>query len=1029
VSSETHHFNFKYLEVIMKKRLSINRSVLSNTKPTVDLQGRLDEPLLATLLRILFLAFVVTAALFCNVPQASAIHPEFPIKKPDQLSPPMIHRPIHECAQAVLVYSFVPHAKVKVYAGGNELIGEAEPDFAFAEIPLMRTLKIGEMISATQTVENMVSMPTLNPVTVSSYLPSVFNKPEVGKDIYDCGVIVPVGDLVESVRVHVMADQQKIGQAEAPGTWKAVWTRPLKEGEKVTAIQIACEEDPQRTIKSPESNPVQVKPAPRPVPAPSVGNVVIGNDKVDLYGLLVGAKVKVYDRATVVGGGAATGSANWCPIDPPISSASVITATQKLCNITSNPSSPGEITKILKAPTVVGPICDGAHHVVIRNTVINSTVFVTRNGAIVGYGGAVSGDLILATTARLNTGDIIRARQYMGTTVSPMSNQVTVQGRLEKPVIEISGDEPFFKAEPGEHQIDGAVFPRGRGMGPLIKVQTCCGEGLKVKIEGVDGHNVAEIAMTEQFPGYYTGRWDWSSTSNWAIPSGIPVGEYTTKARSGCALGTAQKRFYVIFDPNEVTASTRFIYNETGIWFGSGSRWESGKKVGYDKALIYSLHPDDNRVFSRAIQQIQGETNQFNASKKLLAYENGMFAYSLSWHGQDTIHLIEHETSAQCADDANMLTALLRSIGIPSHPVTVDAAVEYGPAGWNFDTWTEALLNGSSGKIWYALHPHQANGIGPVKRDVAGSVGGDWGVATKAYNDVAIMALENWVASEVADNNADVTFSWETMCKEPGQAFLHKASWLEHLCQNNSTGGGYWGKGHWTCSPPYRSAILIELDKDAYRVGDAIKIGVTVMNKTKRPQKGVLRVTISEDRIFSKKYPDYEHLVGRKEIVISPGQKQRLEMKFNLPLTLSSDRDYAVTAYFGDVVEKTPFRVDTSYKTRLILPKVAIVDEPFVVELLVQNATERPIEGILVNLVLPFEVRAKKETIQQRIPFLKVDDRKKLRWKLYPQAPSEVAGFQVEIQSANGGSSVIRGGLEIEGPSVSQPGSAVKLSR
>src|SRR5687767_2515855 len=44
-----------------------------------------------------------------------AIHPEFPIRGRENLSPPIVSRPIHQCALAVHVTGAVPHAEVTVF--------------------------------------------------------------------------------------------------------------------------------------------------------------------------------------------------------------------------------------------------------------------------------------------------------------------------------------------------------------------------------------------------------------------------------------------------------------------------------------------------------------------------------------------------------------------------------------------------------------------------------------------------------------------------------------------------------------------------------------------------------------------------------------------------------------------------------------------------------------------------------------------------------------------------------------------------
>ena len=139
----------------------------------------------------------------CRSPDEPRINDRFPIKEGRELSPPMVYKPIHECAQVVHVYSFVPHAMVTVYANMIEQIGQTTPYFAFADIPLTRPLKLGEKVTATQTVLGQSSGHSIQAVMVSAYPTGAggFNKPAVGKDLYECGVIVPVDNLVPSVTV------------------------------------------------------------------------------------------------------------------------------------------------------------------------------------------------------------------------------------------------------------------------------------------------------------------------------------------------------------------------------------------------------------------------------------------------------------------------------------------------------------------------------------------------------------------------------------------------------------------------------------------------------------------------------------------------------------------------------------------------------------------------------------------------------------------------------------------------------------
>jgi hypothetical protein len=98
----------------------------------------------------------------------SPFHPEFRPDSGRQLSPPVVYKPIYECAEAVHVSGFVPHAHIKVLANGTELVGEADPPFGFTDVPinLVRPLKFGETISATQTVDGLTGDPSIHPVSV-----------------------------------------------------------------------------------------------------------------------------------------------------------------------------------------------------------------------------------------------------------------------------------------------------------------------------------------------------------------------------------------------------------------------------------------------------------------------------------------------------------------------------------------------------------------------------------------------------------------------------------------------------------------------------------------------------------------------------------------------------------------------------------------------------------------------------------------------------------------------------------------------
>ncbi|HWX23150.1 MAG TPA: hypothetical protein VN578_24875 [Candidatus Binatia bacterium] len=356
------------------------------------------------------------------------INERFRIKVAAELSPPSVSR-IHQCAQIAFVYGFIPGAAVTVFSGGSQLVGqENNTVFGFTVVHLNRELNAGEKITATQTAGGFTSAQSYYPVLVEAYDPSGLTQPVVSKDIYDCGQVVPVDQLEASAWVNVFDSGSKIGTDETTGTWDPVITSPLKQGHPITAQQTACTEQPALALKGPMSVAVNVKPSPNPPPWPSVDPTIVGNNAVVLRGLFAGAQIEVREHGSVVGGGLATATENWCPVNPPIPANPSVQARQTLCS-PSALSPPQTKTVPLNAPIILPPVCNGAQQVTIRGTQINATVVLLRGGSkIVGYGGAVPGDLVLQVGGgiHLSSGDVLTAVQYMGTTLGPSSAPVTV---------------------------------------------------------------------------------------------------------------------------------------------------------------------------------------------------------------------------------------------------------------------------------------------------------------------------------------------------------------------------------------------------------------------------------------------------------------------------------------------------------------------------------------------------------------------------------------------------------------------------
>ena len=934
-----------------------------------------------------------------DAPSSAEPHPQFPVDVGRQLSPPIVHKPIHECAEAVHVTGFIPHAVVRVYANGTELIGEAIPPYGFTEPPirLTRPLKLGEKVTATQTVGPNTSSHSTHPVTVDRH-PTVgggLKKPTVHQVLYDCGHVVPVDNLVESVRVRVFeGGSTLLASTPAAGPWHAVWTPELREGRLVTAQQVACEDNPAATLLSPLSDAVRVRAAPSPVPPPSVrlSDLIVGNDAVTLDGLLVGAHIEVFDRGVLVGGGYATSVANWVPINARVEPTSVITATQGLCASVSDPSPPGTPSPELPPPIVLAPICNGQQYVVVRETIVNAGVIIFRNGNVAGYGGAGGGDVVLALGggAKLATGDVITARQYMGMTLSAASAPVTVVDTVEKPAVEILGGETFFLPEPGETAIAGPVFPRGRGGGPLVTIQSCCNEGATLEILDPSGAVVATPPLTETFPGYFTARWGWESFAGWTVPDRIPVGRYSARVKTNCGQQLATKAFFVIFNPADVGGPNRFSFNEVGVWFGAGNNRL--------RALPYHLHPDDARVFNQALSAASGMTDSSQAAEAIARLEETLFAYSLSYHTNDVLDMLANYKDAQCADDANVLTALLRSVGIPAHPATADAALETGDANWTFDTWVEVLAPWGSSTNWHVYHPHED--LGPQSRS---SFGQNVGVATKSFNDLVVMADTNWVWSEVTDSHPDVSYG-RLPCGEPEQ-HITKAAWVHELCED-----GYWALEHWIC--PGRSVRESGLDM-TWGVGErpmtwggALSGTLEIRNLTDVRREDRLRLQIVADLPESKQYPD--EVLSERELPLDLRGRGTFADRFRVavPVTTVAGANLSVRVCDDQdlTLSSMPLAVRSQIDVLLDAPTQVMVGEQFNVTVQVSNAGRDELQDINLRLESDPSVSLIEGGRRRQIKGLVERGRSRQTFVLEAVSPVEATILQLSVRTANGGS-------------------------
>ena len=363
------------------------------------------------------------------------INDRYPISNParggNSLSPPHIAA-TNECSTHVYVNSFIPKATIRVYLNGTTtIIGSATPQTGFAAIPLSQQLQVGDKVTATQTVNGVVSAPSA--AAVIDDMPKILPKPTVDPNIHACGRIVPVRGLLSGVTVQVTDEtaHAPLGSGSTPNLWGSDWgpigTTPLAAGHQVTATQTACKGKP-----SDASAPATVMGDPMPMVSPKLVPPVVGNDTLTVDSVYTGADLAAVNIAVnppaSLGGGFATSPNVWMELAQPLTATEDITVAEKLCSNDTAKSTPEKPVATLTPPVLLGPICPDQTDVKVSGTTLNATLVLLKNGSIVGYGGAAPGDAVLdvAPPNAFAVGDKVSVVEYIGTIVAHSSNIVTV---------------------------------------------------------------------------------------------------------------------------------------------------------------------------------------------------------------------------------------------------------------------------------------------------------------------------------------------------------------------------------------------------------------------------------------------------------------------------------------------------------------------------------------------------------------------------------------------------------------------------
>ncbi len=348
-------------------------------------------------------------------------------KTSDQLSPPLVEGPLHECARTLLVRA-IPGAQVEVRAAGQVVGGPVVP--WLDQVKLSQALKAGQGVDARQKYHGQWSRFTPVGVVVKE-APKPAPEVVVDDRVYDCGRVVNVRDAIPGATVTVLQDGVEIGQRQVPRANDWVVTTPMSAGKRITAKQEVCPDDAEKHNVAKSWNGPRVRK--EPVPYPEVdfappGKPIEGSSRISLINLVVGASVGAQSGTVdLLTGAFANASRNFWETSQPIPEGEVHVKS-RLCGV-GETASAGTIPP--PSPRLHDP-CAHAYGLRLSGTVDGARIAIWDDkGNMLGVGAAQQKETHLplspAASNQLTVGRKIWAYQLTDSVVSGRSNEAHVK--------------------------------------------------------------------------------------------------------------------------------------------------------------------------------------------------------------------------------------------------------------------------------------------------------------------------------------------------------------------------------------------------------------------------------------------------------------------------------------------------------------------------------------------------------------------------------------------------------------------------
>lgn len=390
--------------------------------------------------------------------------------RPDDqlLSPPWLGEPLYQCATAVTVFGFVPHADLEIEVDGSVTVSATAgfPEPVGETLPLPSPLVAGQAVRVRQRSPGGPISAWSDPILARDHqadYPAGPPRPQINPSpVFQCGSRTGVSNLLGGGNVWITADGAEVGRVNGCATpQQGVNVDPFYgPGQKVRAHFELCR-DP-----SPPSVELTTQPGPTPLPTPDFDPVYESTEQIRITGIANGARVSVTRNGGPVGTFRCWGGSLLLGVSPAVSTGETLEASQQLC--ASDPPSGTGSTGVQPCSAVpaplVGPVQGGDTTIAVTNSVPGAQIRVYRNLIQVGLGAAP----VVYLTQALVAGDTVHIIQDVGQCKGHLALELTV-ACVDPPY---AGDPaaldlfPVGSAEYAAGPVKGSVYYPGQDDGP-----------------------------------------------------------------------------------------------------------------------------------------------------------------------------------------------------------------------------------------------------------------------------------------------------------------------------------------------------------------------------------------------------------------------------------------------------------------------------------------------------------------------------------------------------------------------------------